>query len=604
MLSASLSDSSVQVGQSISISGSASTTSPMSFLSVSYLWGDGLSSSSGTAFSPSATMSPIYASHAYTSTGTYTISVTATATYAPGVTESATSTFSVTVTPTSPMSPPPMSPATVTITGEQPAYEGGAAGVFRFTRTGDISQPLNVPFNFSGTASSLLDYDVPPSFTIRAGLEFDDLLIPATNDTATEATETITLTLRGGTDHTPGSPASDSINLFDNDAITPPTSPPPPMSPPPSLNLIADVNVDGDDGTVAANKSWINFVVRDYAAKANLNVWVYDSNGTARGNHTRQVVRDSDSDGLQDKWEVASVVEFTAQTGIQFLVAPLKVFSGKSDNPTHEIADPDGANADGGRDLGTHKTQDDSLTVFQEYRGFILDGGGFDGTGQNGHAGGHKRLSPAFKELLVEVDAMPKASVASMPTSADLKTVLELVAKGFSDRSNGAGVRVYWVVDEPSAAYQVIQTVNDATTWARTHRNTAQLGEFVHLMFTGDAFGVDALGFTSEKAGAGGGCLVFPNRISNIAPAGDFLAYLANTAAHELTHSIIDTPGANGFDAGEHEINPDPADGAEGPLDLKYLMIRGAIRTPRTTIIFSDTVLAQIDLTRKESVEV
>ena len=193
----------------------------MTFLGVSYLWGDGLSSSSGTAYSPGSMPSmpcPVYASHSYTTAGTYAIIVTATATYSPGVTESATSNFSVTVTPTSPMSPPPMSPPTVTITGEQPAYEGGAAGVFRFTRTGNTGQPLNVSFNFSGTAASLMDYNVPPSFTIPAGLASANLLIPATDDTASELTETITLTLNATAEYGPGTPSYASINLFDNDA--------------------------------------------------------------------------------------------------------------------------------------------------------------------------------------------------------------------------------------------------------------------------------------------------------------------------------------------------------------------------------------------------
>ena len=234
-LSVALSNSSVQVGQPISISGSASTTNPMSYLGVSFLWGDGLSSSSGTAYSPSSMPSmpsPIYASHAYTTAGTYAIIVTATATYSPGVTESATSNFSVTVTPTSPMSPPPTSPPpvsplpTVTIAGMQPAYEGGAAGVFQFTRTGNTGQPLNVSFNFSGTAASLIDYNVPPSFTIPAGLASANLLIPATDDTASELTETITLTLNATAEYGPGSPSYDSINLFDNDApVVPPPTP-------------------------------------------------------------------------------------------------------------------------------------------------------------------------------------------------------------------------------------------------------------------------------------------------------------------------------------------------------------------------------------------
>ena len=52
MLMAALSNAPVQVGQPAESSGSVSATNPMSYLGVSYMWGDGLSSSSGTAFYP------------------------------------------------------------------------------------------------------------------------------------------------------------------------------------------------------------------------------------------------------------------------------------------------------------------------------------------------------------------------------------------------------------------------------------------------------------------------------------------------------------------------------------------------------------------------
>ena len=263
----------------------------------------------------------------------------------------------------------------------------------------------------------------------------------------------------------------------------------------------------------------------------------------------------------------------------------------------------------GGRNLPPHRSVGDSLTVFQEYRGFILDGGGFDGLGQNGHAGGHMRLSPAYKELLLEVDTMPQAEVGGMPAANDLRTMMERVARGYSDRDNGAGIRPYWVVDEPSAAYKLLTTANDATKWARDHRNTKQLQEFVHLMFTGTVAQYNStLGFTVEHITTvavtnGRGSFVFPNQISAVAPAADFLDWLATVTAHELGHTLIDIRDQGGFDDGEHETNPDLADGLEGPADRRYLMVRGEIHTPWNALIFSDTVVENIDLNRKESVE-
>ena len=357
-----------------------------------------------------------------------------------------------------------------------------------------------------------------------------------------------------------------------------------------------------DDGGITADKAWIDFYVRDYGAVGNLNAWVYDTNKRVRGTSTKQVVRDVDKDWLQDGWEEGSVAEFSAQTGIGFTVPILDVFSGYT-NPTDELHDPDHNNADGGRNLGTHKTPGDSLTAWQEYRGFILDGGGFDGAGNNGHAGGHKRLSPAYKELLIELDAMPQANVANMPTAAELKTVMETVSKGFNNLTNGAGIRLYWVVDEPSSTHSIIGSDSVATQYARTHRNTQQLAEFVHLILSDNFTHEPGYGVTFEQRGFAGGSWCFPNRIRTICTADNFLKYMANNIAHELSHAIIEADNKPGFDKEEHETNSDPADGELGPLDLKYILV-GALRTPRTAIVFSDILLSYIDLTRKESVEI
>ena len=80
-------------------------------------------------------------------------------------------------------------------------------------------------------------------------------------------------------------------------------------------------------------------------------------------------------------------------------------------------------------------------------------------------------------------------------------------------------------------------------------------------------------------------------------------AFLAHITAHELTHCIIDTAGANGFDSGEHIADPDPTDPANSSLDYKYLMYDATTAQNRTTIIFCDATRGQIDLTDKDSVE-
>lgn len=355
-------------------------------------------------------------------------------------------------------------------------------------------------------------------------------------------------------------------------------------------------------GGVGEYKAWINFYVRDYAATANYNTWVYDAGGITRGNHSRQVVRDTDKhkDGLQDGWEEQSVAEFAAQFNVVFTDPALTVFSGETHTDSDENEDPDMANADGGRNLGTHKSRGDSLTPFQEYRGFILDGGGFDGAGLNGHAGGHKRLSPALKELLVEVDTMPKANVVNMPTAARLKTIMEGVAKGFSDKDSGAGIRTYWVVDEPSAAHKAFTGTKDEADaairkWMGDHRNKSQLGEFVHLGFVGTHPTNNYGGYSSEGLGA----VIFTGNNPGTSNVG-----YSQLVTHELTHTLLNTIDEHGFNGGEHMDDPDPSDPPKGPKDAIYIMHEyDGNHTLNNSIVFHDLELAQIDLTSKESVE-
>lgn len=113
---------------------------------------------------------------------------------------------------------------------------------------------------------------------------------------------------------------------------------------------------------------------------------------------------------------------------------------------------PDGTgNGDGGSNVPAHASVGDKFTVFQEYRGYILDGGGHDGTGANPHSRGQKRLSAAYKELLIEIEVMPANNNANAPlmiAPATIAEVMNRVTSGFSDRDYGTGIRAYWGHDD------------------------------------------------------------------------------------------------------------------------------------------------------------
>lgn len=93
-------------------------------------------------------------------------------------------------------------------------------------------------------------------------------------------------------------------------------------------------------------------------------------------------------------------------------------------------------------------------------------------------------------------------------------------------------------------------------------------------------------------------------RIHARMPAGtNFSDVLAHTTAHELTHLIIDTINANGFDSGEHLDDPNENGTIGDADDERYLMSNHRTWIQRVAIIFSNPTRRQIDLTNKDSVE-
>jgi hypothetical protein len=354
-------------------------------------------------------------------------------------------------------------------------------------------------------------------------------------------------------------------------------------------------------GTMTASNTFADFYCKDYGGSATVVVSLI-KNGAAVFTWPLGVPTDTDQDGLADTWERVQIAEWNQQYGYSHPVNDLTFVSPTSD---WEMADPDRNNTDGGTDLPAHKTVGDSLTGLQEYRGFILDGG-------NGHAGGHKRLSTARKELLVEVDIMD--GVTHMPTESGIRGIMDIVSAGFNDATDGAGIALYYVIDERAArphqtwiASTQSKNIGDWNNWMDSHchqtsGNANTLAEFVYLGFL-DLIDPPPTGGLASTCGAS----VFVERKYAQAASANDLANLSNwiahTAAHELTHCIIDTAGANGFDADEHLPNPDASDPPHGPFDQKYLMYAAFTIQNRATIVFSNATREQIDLTNKDSVD-
>jgi hypothetical protein len=345
-------------------------------------------------------------------------------------------------------------------------------------------------------------------------------------------------------------------------------------------------------GTMTASNTFADFYCKDYGGSATVVVSLI-KNGAAVFTWPLGVPTDTDQDGLADTWERVQIAEWNQQYGYSHPVNDLTFVSPTSD---WEMADPDRNNTDGGTDLPAHKTVGDSLTGLQEYRGFILDGG-------NGHAGGHKRLSTARKELLVEVDIMD--GVTHMPTESGIRDTMDIVSAGFNDLTDGAGIDVYYVIDERAARHEVFGSDSAWNTWMDNHRHRTNgvpnmLNEFVYVSW------VDIFTHRTTTLGLSHACgaSTAVERIHARMPAGtNFSDVLAHTTAHELTHLIIDTINANGFDSGEHLDDPNENGTIGDADDERYLMSNHRTWIQRVAIIFSNPTRRQIDLTNKDSVE-
>ena len=357
----------------------------------------------------------------------------------------------------------------------------------------------------------------------------------------------------------------------------------------------------------------VSFYAKDYggAAVVEARVYVNDGTGERLGRTiTLKVPKDEDSDGLADKWEEQMAARWAAQYGTAPLDAPhARDLIQPADDG--ELKDPDGAGA-----LVAQKETGDGHTVLEEYRGYVLDGGGFNGQGANGHTGGHIRLDPARKEVLLEVD---RAEVLNKVPGNNLTGVLDGATKVFSNADRGAGIYVYYLFDE----IQLTISRDDMDTSIKQRaklvntRNIRLMSDFVHLLVydqgrrsadqaNGRPPSAGALAFdrvtttmVSQRGVAFATTDVDDQLTSAVLPKRD--EAFATAVAHEITHLLIDSRNTAGFDTHEHTTDPDNTDLPGGAKDRIDLMFKSSSRDNRefATVKFSE--LVQNELTTKTS---
>ncbi len=325
----------------------------------------------------------------------------------------------------------------------------------------------------------------------------------------------------------------------------------------------------------------------DYDAKPAVAVKVR-MNGAVVWRYALDIRLDVDDDGISDMWERERINDWHMFG--EFETESIHFFAACEDK---ENEDPDQPQPNIG--MPPHKTEGDSLTVLQEYRGFILDGGA-------GHTGGHKRLSASKKELLVEVDIM--AGVTNMPSEAGIRGIMDALSSGFGHLTDRAGINLYYVIDETAATHVVFASDDAWDDWMDDHRHQTDgddnmLTEFVYLSF------VDSYSHRPNTLGLTGTCGASTgvDAIHTAMPVGTpFSDALAHTTAHELTHLIIDTNSANGFDSGEHLDDPNGNGIVGDNNDRIYLMSNHRTWAERVNIVFSNLTRLQMDLINKDSV--
>jgi hypothetical protein len=326
-------------------------------------------------------------------------------------------------------------------------------------------------------------------------------------------------------------------------------------------------------GKMEATSTWVNFYAKDYGGWAivRVNVHLNDENGHPLEVYFQDlsIPFDTTDDKIADKWQVQSVAKWYAQYGVYPLNAPLTaasaaaIFSPTADG---EMRDPDGA----GSNYVPQAEAGDAHTVLAEYRGYILDGGGFDGAGENGFPGGHTRLEPARKEILLEAD---RATVLNNVPAVGLSGILDGAAKVFSDAERGAGIYLYYLFDEanyvaPAEVRAASLGATRDTAAARSAGISVLASRFDHMLFVDTGIPVhNAATYDAGDLSERGSLLALSQLYSKYGPGNGegFTKYeeaVMIVAAHEIVHLLVDID--DGFDAAEHII------GVQNKLDLMY----------------------------------
>ena len=220
-------------------------------------------------------------------------------------------------------------------------------------------------------------------------------------------------------------------------------------------------------GRMETDKTWVYFWAKDYGGSCTVEVSLKKEDGTEITTlPALDIPQDEDDDGIADRWEERAVTEWNNQyDGVSEPVGN-EFFSPSDDK---EKKDPDGRGP-----LAEHKDVGDGLTVLHEYRGFDFHSVGAWGGEQN-----YVRLSPAKKELLVEVDrSVDREAPTVAAPRGEVKSAMTTAKSAFL---RSAGVELYYVVDNIVAPKASFTTYNQMESYAASNYDTTNETDSVVL---------------------------------------------------------------------------------------------------------------------------
>lgn len=218
------------------------------------------------------------------------------------------------------------------------------------------------------------------------------------------------------------------------------------------FSLSATGNQESAPAVVAQNRVTGTLYAKDYGAWGRIAVTLFRGNRAVR-TLILDLPIDSNRDLIADKWQIEQAHYWNARypEGRPFM-APFDASSSEgrarilryfgTDPRRPERADPaplEGEVIDG---------DDDGLFNYLEYRGYLLDRGGYDSAGANGKRG-HVRLNAVDPEIMIDVD-IPEFSRAVAPDFPGTRSVidgwLDRVVKSYSKADGGAQIQGYYVI--------------------------------------------------------------------------------------------------------------------------------------------------------------